>query len=268
MTAVIPDGGWIVRLREALRTGDEREVREAAEPLIERLYAPLLDYCDRLVRSGRRPIGVEGDDLAQEAWATALRRLASEESEGVRDEFHFERLLRRIAKSRFLDCLDRQTRRNEAELDSPPVGSVDESDGWYDELKASETAEGDLFFGGEGTLLPLVEALFAGDDVFRYACRRTPRRRPKYYRALVLVSLGDYARNEIGAAQGDAAELLRRYVALLGIAAEDWAAVEAAAYGQENGAALLAAVNARCGTAIADRAVLSVLRYELYRLAG
>lgn len=250
------------RLRDALRDGDPERARDAAAPLLARCFDPLLKRCDRLVAGAGRPLGIDGADLALDAWAAALRRLAGD-GPPIRDPDHLLRLLYRIARNRFLDALHRRRRHPLIELDAPSLNAMDTGGGptLGECLVARERAEGDLFLGADTPLLALVAALFESDDAFRQAARRPVRRATRHYRALVLFHLGELLRAE---ACDDGIALVRRYALLLGVPPDLWHPLEAAARTPDSD--LIAAVNRLCGSAIPDRATLSVLRYELGRL--
>jgi hypothetical protein len=269
----------VIRLRQALRgeektggSGRPATAEDLAAPLIERLYEPLLEHCERLLRTANRPLGVEGVDLAQDAWVRLLRHLAGPNGEQIRGEEHLVRLLYRIVRSRFLDLLDRASIRNEVDFDAP-VRSASQWTVGEHVMGLQRTQEG-LFLERDGVYLPLIEALFESDDAFRARCRRVPRRLAKHYRALVLFQLAETFRCEValdsgGCLAGAFVDRFRRYVELLGISSADWAAVErVACVVRSDDAALFQIVNERCQTRLNGRPIISVLRYELNQLAG
>ena len=268
MPSTGPDLCPLSRLRDALRTGDSRAAQRAADPLIDRLFTPLLAYAERLIASAARPLPIEGADLVQDAWLAALRRLASEEPPAC--EEHFVRLLRRTIKTRFLDHIDRRRRHNEVELDAPHRTLESDSAAapatMVDTLIARERADSAALFGADGCLLPLVETVFLGDAALIARCGQKPKRRARHYQALVLFHLSEAAAEQ----EPDdfyGYELLRRYIRLLGVPDALWQPVEASVRRGGSEAERLATVNALCNTRIRDRAALSVLRYELHRLS-
>ena len=258
------------RLRSALRSEADSAVLDAvAAPLIARHFEDLLDFSDRLVASNSRRRSVEGGDLASEAWVTALRRLASPDSQEIVDEEHFRRLLFRIAQSRFYDVLDRDRSRDEVDLDASYAVHEGEPGGALSEqLVARERAEENLFFGEGGRFLPFVEAVFQGDEAMRALAVERPNRRAKQFQAMILFFLAEHFREEIGTSYSEAAEIFRRYLQLLGIPEDLWMPVEGAALDGGGDEALFEAVNQVCGTALWDRQRFSNLRYELMRLVG
>lgn len=244
---------------------------DAARPLIARHFEPLLLFCERMTRATRRRTSLEGGDLATDAWMGALRRLADDDASKIADEEHFRRLLFRIAQTRFYDALDREAGRDEIDLDVAFAVREGERDGAGvvgDQLAARERAEGNLLFGESGRFLPLVEAVFLGDEAFRELASERPRRKAKHFQAMVLFFLAEHFRDEIGSSYGEAANLFRRYLDLLSIPAELWGPMEDVALKEETGdAPLFEAVNGLCGTNLRDRVILSTLRYELSQLA-
>lgn len=251
-----------------MRAGDSRAAQRAADPLIERLSAPLLAYAERLVASASHPLPAEGADLVQDAWLAALRRLAGDGA--PTSEEHLIRFLRRTIKNRFLDHLDRRVRHREVELDAPHRSPESASHAvpvtLIDTLVARERSDGTVLFGADGCLLPLVEAVFAGNAALVARCGQKPKRHARQYQALVLFHLAEL-RSELDPEDFYGAVLLRRYMDLLGVPDALWQPVEASVRRGDGEAERLAAINALCGTRVRDRAALSVLRYELHRLA-
>ena len=258
---MLEEKNQLAHLRAALRSEPGcLSVNIAAAPLIERYFQELLHFADRLARASRRRLVLDGADLALDAWHTILQRLASEAGEVLTNEAYFRNLLYRIVRTRFLDTIEKEQNRDEVELDADE--SVNEA------LLEKEGAEGDLFFGDRGRFLPIIAALFQGEDVLKETVRRLPRRRLKYYRALVLVHLGEFFRREVSSSYGEQARLFRRYVELLEIPRALWEPVEDQALHSEGLEDLLKTANQLCDTNIKDRAMLSVLRYELNQLTG
>jgi hypothetical protein len=272
----------IARLRTALRGTDARALDEAAGPIMDRMYRPLLRYCDALLRGApavRR--SMEGEDLALEAWHKSLRHLRGERGDRIVDDQHFERLLRVAARSILLDALDRPA----TTLHGSTV-EIDERDA--DERSASGVRPPDplgrpeaLLFLGDHRHLQLVELLFTQESRFRTEFRQTNQRHPRHYRAMVLYELGAFLRSEAVGGRSDEGtdymiRLMRRYVSLLGVPPDEWRRIETAALAPLSEAEeaendlippLRDAVNAVCGTRINGRAFLSVLRYEMNRFA-
>ena len=245
----------------------------AAAPFIARYFEELLRTCDRLVEGSKRKLGLAGGDLAVDAWMAVQKRLADDTAGAIVDEEHFRKLLYRIAKTRFLDALEKETNRDEVELDGAyAVREGDLSRGgmgnFGDQLQAQDRAEGNLLFGERGRFLPLVEAAFQGDEALRALASQPPRRRAKQFQALVLFLLAEHFRNEIGTTYGELAILFRECLGLLSIPQETWEPVENIALDESAGdVELFAIVNRVCETNLKDRATLSVLRYELTQLA-
>lgn len=259
MSTVLNAEKGVVALRKALRSGQSTAIDQAAAPYITSLREPLVAYADRLIRSSWRPLGLEGEDLLQDAWLRALRYLTEPAGEVIETFEHLRRLLMRMIKQRFLDTLDRAEGRDEK---------------GYEEAQAEQVAEGESDLG-EGLLWleagqrqKLIGALFAGEETFKAACSRKPKRRARHYQGYVLFTLAQFYQNEVLSDRA-AAELFERYIALLGVSTSDWATLEAVAEQQGAGEAeLMSAVSTLCETNLADRATLSVLRYELGLLAG
>jgi DNA-directed RNA polymerase specialized sigma24 family protein len=258
MSTVLNVEEGIRALRKALRSGRGDAIDQAAAPYIAALRSPLAAYADRLVRSAWRSLGLEGDDLVQEAWIRALTYLTEPAGESIQTGEHLRRLLLRMIKQRFLDILDREEGRDEQ---------------GYDEAKAEEItgtvdlAEGLLWLEG-GARQELIGALFAGEEAFRRVCPQKPKRRARHYQGYVLYTLARFYQSEV-LSTSEAAALFERYIVLLGVSPDDWKVLESIASQPEAGEAeLLQAVNGLCGTNLTDRGTLSVLRYELGLLAG
>jgi hypothetical protein len=188
------------------------------------------------------------------------------------DEQHFRQLLFRSVRTRFLDAIEKEQKRNDIELDAAyairEAGNEASGEPLSESLPGGAQAEGDLFFGDGGRFLPLVTALFQGDDALRATAVQKPRRRARHYQAMAVVHLGEFFRREIGTSYGEQAQLFRRYIDLLEIPRTLWDPVEDEALNGEGLEGLLGIVNRLCETNIKDRATLSVLRYELNQLAG
>ena len=258
MLTVLDVEEGIIALRKALRSGQSTAIDRAAAPYIAALRVPLVSYADRLIRSSWRPLGLEGDDLVQDAWLRALRYLIEPAGEGIQTLEHLRRLLMRMVKQRFLDTLDRAEGRDEK---------------GYEEAQAEQVAEGESDLG-EGLLWleagqrqKLIGALFAGEEAFKAACSRKPKRRARHYQGYVLFTLAQFYQNEVLSDRA-AASLFERYIALLGVSESDWETLEAVAARPGAGEAeLMSAVSTLCETNMASRSTLSVLRYELGLLA-
>lgn len=258
MSTVIQAEEGILALRKALRSGLGAAIDRAAAPYIAQLRLPLAAYADRLVRSSWRPLGLEGDDLVQEAWLRTLRYLTEPGGEAIQTGEHLRRLLLRMIKQRFLDMLNRAEGRDDQDYGEAQLEQAGGS---------SDIGEGLLWLEA-GTRQTLIGALFAGEEEFRAACRQKPKRRTRHYQGYVLYTLARFYQSEV-LSESQAEALFARYVALLGIQAADWAALETVAARPGAGEAeLMQAVNALCGTSLTDRGTLSVLRYELGLLAG
>ncbi len=258
MSTVIHAEEGILALRKALRSGLNAAIDRAAAPHIALLRLPLAAYADRLVRSSWRPLGVEGDDLVQEAWLRALRYLTEPGGEAIQTQEHLRRLLLRMIKQRFLDMLDRAEGRDEQVYDEMQTEQVGGD---------SDIGEGVLWLEA-GARQTLIGALFAGEEEFRAACRQKPKRRTRHYQGYVLFTLARFYQSEVLSGNGVEA-LFVRYVTLLGVEPNDWMVLEIVASQPGAGEAeLMQAVNALCGISLTDRGTLSVLRYELGLLAG
>ncbi|MBB6051478.1 hypothetical protein [Armatimonas rosea] len=258
MSTVIEPEESIVQLRWALRSGDSASIDRAVAPLIEALWQPLVDQARRMVRSSWRPLGLEGEDLVQEAWLRALTYLTEPAGEGIQTQEHLQRLLLRMVRQRFLDSVDRAEGRDDQEYDE---GKAEAQAG------QEELGEG-LLWLEEGPRQQLLGALFESEEAFQAACARKPKRRRRHYQAYVLFLLATYYRTEV-LASAETAAIFQRYVSLLGVASEDWRVLEQAAALPESGdSELFAAVNTVCGTTLAERGALYVFRYELGQLAG
>lgn len=272
-------GAMVARLREALRGTDERALDGAAGPVLERMYRPLLRYCEALLRgapAARRIM--DGEDLALEAWHKTLRHLRGERGDRIADPEHFERLIRCAARSILLDMLDRPST-------AMHHATVEMTERDADETSMTGRSRDHLVTPEAGTFLTdrrhvqLVEMLFTEETRFRNEFRQANQRHPRHYRALVLYELGDFLREEAGGDPGPGSEymtrMMRRYVRLLGVPEDDWQRIETAALSpqeeEESGSdlvpALRDAVNEVCGTRLTGRAFLSVLRYEMNRFA-
>ena len=302
-------------LRAVLRQTPEGRTPAAqrtVDALIDDLRRPLLRYCEGLTRqtggrgsqsaaigTGR---GIDAEDLAQEAWAKALRYLAGPGGDRVGDDDHLKRLLRCAAKSVFLDRVTKGGAPTRIlELDAPLAGSGGsggdgEDRSLLDSLAVSMTQQqrqrtegvpGGLLLADE-RYAPLIDHLFNDEEGFHRTYRRKHQRRPRQYQALVLYQLGIFYRSEVMETGDTAAaaslpapdatgadlmeSLIDRYVGLLNIPEERWRPVAraAAVTGDEGGGVhepILAAVNAVCGTNIRAANMLAVLRYELNQFA-
>ena len=100
---------------------------------------------------------------------------------------------------------------------------------------ARERAEGNLFFGESGRFLPIVEAVFLGDDALKALASRPPRRRAKQYQAMALIFLAEHFRSEIGTSYGMLAGIFHEYLELLSVPKETWEPVEAVALDESTG---------------------------------
>lgn len=259
MSTVLPLDEEVQALRRALRSGDRRAQDRAVEPLLQALSNVLLGQARRLVSSSWRPLGLEGEDLVQDAWVRALRYLLEPAGEAVQTYDHLRRLLSRMIKQRFLDAIDRAEGRGEEELEDQTVETVADGN--------NDLGEGVLWLE-DGKRQAVIGALFESDAAFLAACGQKPRRRRRHYQAYVLFVLARFYRDEV-LSQRAAAELFARYVSLLGVASEDWEALEQVVAGPGTSESeLFTAVNALCGTTLTDRGTLYSLRYELGQLAG
>ncbi len=248
----------LTALVAALQGHESRRAATLAAPLVAHCLGRTVRRCERLVGSVCGNLGVDGEDIAMEAWERVLRRIATG-SLVVTDELHFERLLMRVARHCFLDHLERNRR---FPLPIPlPTTQIHDSP---TAMGVRNSAEADLLLGANSEHLRWVERLFRWPD-HRWALiePRPLRRAPRVYRALVLFHLGEMVRGDTSETQSG---LVRRFARLLDIPDQLWEPIydTAVAPGTDE-TTLLAAVNDVCGTQIADRATLSVLRYEFAR---
>lgn len=276
MPTVIQSEDSIRRLRDALRRGDTRTVNQIVGQLILPIYDDVLNHAEKLIRQAARPLGVEGADLMQEAAVRMIAYLERPESAWVRTSTDLTKLLYSTVRNRFLDVLEQAQRRNERELDAPLGNRVAEgaTATLSDYLVASPSEdETRLFWDNDGIYLPLIEALFTSDDAFRAQCYEPPHRRPRQYRACVLFGLAEYFRSEFVATnkapnRADQRHFTR-YLELLGVPPNDWAAVVASLEREpESDTALFTAINELYGTNLQDRSTLTTLRYDLRQLSG
>jgi DNA-directed RNA polymerase specialized sigma24 family protein len=274
MSTVLTDVNAIQKLRAALQAQNQRAIDQAAAPIIEALHQDLCAFGNRLVRGTPRALGIDGDDLIQEAWVRVLKYLTTPSGLRVTTLEDLTKLLYRTAKNLFLDRLDSAATRGELELDAPTLSRSTESasSSFADYLPSpkseSELGQG-LFFAMDSAFLLLVTKIFSGDGVLREYCSEKPRRRAKHYQACILFAVAEHYKNEI-IADGDRVtdrEVLRlfdRQVALLGISEPDWAAVsEIAGQKDVTDETLLSTINQRLDTAIKGRDALNTLRHEL-----
>jgi len=248
----------LTALVAALQGHESRRAAALAAPLVEYCLGRTVRRCERLVGSVSGTLGVDGEDIALEAWERVLRRIASG-SLAVSDEAHFERLLMRVARNCFIDHLERN-RRFPLTVSLPTTQVQDSSAG----MTIRNTAETDLLLGANSEHLRWVERLFRWPD-HRWALiePRPLRRAPRAYRALVLFHLGEMVRSDDSESR---LGLVHRFARLLEVPDDLWQPIcDAASAPASDDTALLAAVNDVCGTQIADRATLSVLRYEFVR---
>lgn len=258
MSTVLHAEEGIHALRKALRSGLSAAIDRAAAPYIAQLRLPLAAYADRLVRSSWRPLGLEGDDLVQEAWLRALRYLTEPGGEAIQTGEHLRRLLLRMIKQRFLDMLNRAEGR----------GDQDYGEAQMEQAGGSTDIGEGLLWLEAGSRQTLIGALFAGEEEFRAACRQKPKRRTRHYQGYVLYTLARFYQSEV-LSGSEVETLFARYVTLLGVAPTDWAALETVVSQPGAGESeVMQAVNTLCGTSLTNRETLSVLRYELGLLAG
>lgn len=267
------------RLRRALRSAGptgaaDAAAVEAAVRVIARLALPRLSaLCERLVRSTNRPVLVDADDLIGMAWEKTLRHLAGPSGDKVKSRTHLIYLLRRAARTCFLDALD----------DVPPIHLVRASDGpaavdLMESVPDGVASVEDLALPLDSRYLDLVRMLFADPEGFKKRFRQANQRSPKQYQALVLYQAGYQFAQEALREKGDCVmeELLRNAIDTLGIPASVWEPIENSlraassetAQVQNAESLLLAAVNAVCGTTITSLKTLHVYRFEMNRFAA
>jgi len=248
----------ISALVRALRGGDVDESGRLAAAIVERCFPVVVRRCEHLVAGCRASLGLDGADIALEAWEQVLRRVADGRTE-LTDETHLLRLLLRTAKCRFLDHLAKARFRTTTPLDLVENSAATVRDG-------GRGADAEILLGADNELLRWVERLFRWDEA-RFRRERPPilRRGLHQYRGLVLFHLGEMALNE-DSAEGRA--LVARYARLLAVPDAWWELIaRAVAVPGADDSALLGAVNSVCGTTFSDRRILTVLRYELHRAA-
>lgn len=263
----------VAALRAALR-GQDRTSRHAVEaaaaPLIDACQVRLLRACDHLARSAPHT-GWEGADLASEAWEKTLRYLAGVHGDRVQDAEHFERLLLRAARSRFLDILDACSGRRVEALDEP-LGEGPSSATRGDRLPDPAATPEEWLLLSDGLYLLLVEELFLDAPGFHRKYHQKDQRHPRQYQAFVLYQIACCFREEAGVgetADPRMAGCIRRWVHLLGVPEPAWKGIETAAMAPDGGdGPLFAAVNLACGTNLRSRATVSVLRHEMNKFAA
>lgn len=266
------------RFRDALRAKDSKAsaVDVAAAPLIERHYEPLLRYCDMLAYGARQKLSLSGDDLAQEAWRKIIAYITKEGGDRVQDDVHFDRLLRRAAKTCLLDMIEQAERMMVLSLDTVMPG--DESKQWAEHLADDAPTPEQLLFPKDSNYMRLIEMLFLQQDKFHRRFRQANQRHPRQYQALVMYQVA-LAYREAAMGQPPDEEqmkLISHFMNMHGVPAQKWDDIGQAARGEADARALpveglflqtLAAVNLACGTQITQRKTLITYRAEMNRFA-
>lgn len=271
----------VAALRDALRRApgtafaDRHVLDNAAAPLIDLYWERLLRHCDKLARAVPEA-GLEGEDLAIDAWKKTLRYLATPAGDRVNEGAHFGGLLWRTARTLFLDALEYHALHRMYRLEDPIAPGVSGTTLKDTQLDTRPTAE-DLLLPSDSRYLRLVEQLFADEKQFARRYRQQHQRQPRNYKALVLYQLGLHWREVVGETRiedREKAEWFRHYAALLGIPQADWERIEAAAMTAADARSdgclphLLAVANAICGTRLPGRGMLAVLRHEMNQFAA
>lgn len=258
-----------------------RAVDEAFTPLFVLFSPGLLFYSQRLARSSHSPEPLDGDDLAQQAWAETLAYLSDPaKGDRLQNDEHFGRFLRRCAYTAFLN---KQKQQNALLLlDAPPEGGGDTRG---EQLTAPRVLPDILHYAEQGPWADWLHALFGGDDsAFRAACRVPPRRRAVVYQAFVLISIAGFLRVVRAQSGARGAGLLRELALLMNLPPPFWQIAENAA---ENAAAptltenersgksqdagitdeIMQTVCAACGVPLMRRPAFHVMRHEVRKQA-
>jgi DNA-directed RNA polymerase specialized sigma24 family protein len=277
----------IERLQKILGSDASNRERESAlAPLLDAFHEPLLRFARQKLRQANRPLGIEAEDLVQEAWAQLIARLQKaclqKESVGFfRDDEHALNFLYRVVLTRFLDARDRQPADRVYELDAPfgsevgsQYGGDDAEATGIDRLVAPSTsrAESALFFAHEGTRERLLQSLFESEEAFRAACLEPPRRRARQYQAMVLYYLVQMIQETMGIIDPEeAASTVMRLGMLIGLPDSVQMAlvpiVQTVQMTQtESSQAILQQINALCGTKIDNVQNFGKMRHEINQL--
>jgi DNA-directed RNA polymerase specialized sigma24 family protein len=259
----------VEKLTNVLRSNASDSKREAAlAPLLDAYHEPLIRLARQKLRQSNRPLGLEVEDLVQDAWMQLILRLQNTDAVPIRDDHHAFAFLRRVVLTKFLDAIDRQPDAFVYELDAPfETGGEGDTGGQTggDRLIAPATsrAEGTLFFAQEGVREQLLNALFESEDAFRSVCQQPPRRRAKQYQAMVLYYLLqmmiDMAEPE------DRPELLTKTCVLIGIPKEIIGKLSLLLK-ETKEEKILGFINDICGTKIENVQNFGKMRYEMNQL--
>ena len=261
------------RLRIALLSEVSQSVVDAiARPLVEQCFVSLLTYCDRIAYSARNQMTLTGDDLAQEAWRKLLEYLKGSNGDRIKDDAHFERLLRCAAKTVLLDAIKKAKRNAVVSLDEPRQGDF-ESDGVERIRDTAPTPEEWMLPTSSHSFL-LIQMLFKTPERFHARFRQKNQRHWRQYQALVLYQMAELYRTAAIEIPPDSLQMeqIGQFVELLGIPEGQWSQIEtitradAVANAKPTEGihvAVLAAVNSVCGTKITQRKTLITYRAEM-----
>jgi DNA-directed RNA polymerase specialized sigma24 family protein len=258
-------------LQKALQSDASESKREAAlTPLLDAFHERLIRFARQKMRQSTRSLGLDVEDLVQEAWTQLFLRLQNPQGVPFRDDDHTFYFLRRVILTRFLDAIDKQPTQPVYELDAP-IGDEDESGQVGSDLLVASSAtraEGSLFFATEGVREQLLHALFESDEAFRAVCTHPPRRRVKQYQAAVLYYLLQMIQEMAGESLAMRQDMLRRMGELIGIpiALQDRLILVLKHYLSEED--LLVKINDLCETKVEHIQNFGKLRYELNQLCG
>jgi DNA-directed RNA polymerase specialized sigma24 family protein len=256
----------VATLQQALQSNASDRVREAAlAPLLDAYNEPLVRFARQKLRQSTRPLGLDVEDLVQEAWTQLILRLQKVESAPIRDDDHAFYFLRRVVLSRFLDAIDKQPVEANYELDAPFAEDTIADEVGTDRLFASDDtrAEASLFFAQEGTRERMLHALFESEEAFRSVCTEPPRRRVRQYQATVLYYLLILI-EEMASGEKQIA-VVEKMATLIGIPRAMQEKIKRYLPIEEI-EAIAAAVNAICETKIENTQNFGKIRYELNQL--
>ena len=276
----------ISKLQKVLQSNASDRAREAAlAPVMDAFHERLIRFARQKIRQSSRPLGIDVEDLVQEAWMQLIARLQNPDAAPIKDEDHAFYLLRRVVLTRFLDTLDKQPDRPVYELDAPvsSADSVSESgQTGADRLYAPTSTRPDsgLFFSEEdGVREQFLPALFESDEAFRAVCSHPPRRRARQYQATVLYYVLKMIADTGGSNLSLRQEMALRVGTLIGIPQKVQDSLVTilradSEISEENNSAnseeaiWLEHINELCGTTIENTEHFGKMRYELNQLTN
>jgi DNA-directed RNA polymerase specialized sigma24 family protein len=255
-------------LTQVLRDNASDSKREAAlAPLLDAYHEPLIRLARQKLRQSNRPLGLEMEDLVQDAWMQLILRLQKTDAPPIQDDHHAFAFLRRVVLTKFLDAIDKQPAVPVYELDAPFDESDTSSQTGGDRLISSEStrAEGTLFFAHEGVREQLLHALFESEDAFRDACKQPPRRRARQYQAMVLYYLVQMIADM--ADPQDRPVLFNKMSDLIGVPKGMQEKLIGVLVSEElKESEILSIINALCETKIENSQNFGKMRYEINQL--